>query len=218
MAYGDNRSSVASDTFDSSIGASWDNGTGDFITFAATGGFIQPSSAGGDFQAAIIRNTGTYANNQYSTATIQTLSAANFNAIGVGARSAGGASEAMYAIFWNSNNGGEGIPKYSLVEIDASMNFTTLAEGGTAGGASAGHTITIECEGTTIRGGTNEGSGDTQRLTTTDNTLASGRPAILAFAVSSAGNAQITSWVGGDITAGGGVAVPRNNLMLFGIG
>lgn len=205
MAYGDNRVPVASDTFDSSISASWTAGEGAWDNIVwATGGHFAPSNPGAGFGSTLRRNTGTFADDGYSTITIQTLSASAHNQIGCIVRKQ--ASTAGYYGFVSSNNI-YGAQRYELFELDGSNGYTLLTASGTPGAFSAGQTVTLEAEGTTLRLGTNEGSGDTQRLTTTDATLTSGWPGIAAVADSSAAQCQGTAWEGGDISAGGGGGV-----------
>lgn len=193
MAYGDNRQQVASDTFDSSIGASWDNGPGDFNTYVfVTGGHIAPVSDVAP--VGMRRNTGTYNNDQYSTITLQAVGGSYV--VGVSVRHPTGATdESCYA--GTAVQGGG----YTIDEFDSAFGVTNLATGGSSAGFNAaGETMTCEAEGTTVRMGTNEGAGDTQRLSTTDNTLASGRPGMVAYD----DNVQITAWAGGDIAVVGG--------------
>lgn len=202
MAYGDNRSAVASDTFDASISASWTAGEGAWDNIVwATGGHFTVGVAGSGFGSSLRRNTGTYANNGYSSITIQTLSGAAHNQIGAIVRKQ--ASTAGYYGVVSSNSIYDA-QRYELFELDGSNGYTLLTASGTPGAFSAGNTVTLEAEGTTLRLGTNEGSGDTQRLTTTDATLSSGWPGIAAVADTAATQCQGTAWEGGDITAGGG--------------
>jgi len=71
MAFGDGRTEVASDTFDSSIDSNWDNGYAAWqILIFVTGGHLTATGSGG-LTAGMRRNTGTYAADQYSAVTYQ---------------------------------------------------------------------------------------------------------------------------------------------------
>lgn len=222
MAYGANRSSVATDTFDASISASWTNGEADFDPLAFVAGGHVGSAAGWTAPCHIRRNTGTYTNDHYSTATVQALNAADFNAVEVTARRQASASdESCYLGHVNSTDAGEGAQRYEILELDSSFNFTLLTGSGTPGALSANDTITIEVEGTAIRFGTSESGGaDTQRISTTDNTIASGWPGMGVYASSNSARAQLTAWEGGTIAAaggGGGVARLAWRMTMLGV-
>ncbi len=205
MAYGDNRSAVASDTFDSSISASWSNGEGDWDTFTwATGGYVQPTSAGSD--PAMRWNADTPNNDQYSTITVQTHSTSNLNNIGARVRCASGTNESCYlGQVASTALGGD---KYQIFELNSSFGFSLLTSTGTAGGLSSGHTVTVEAEGTTIRLGTAEGGADTQRVSTTDATIAGGSWGLVGYADATASECRITAWEGGNI-------VPASSSLIY---
>ena len=202
MAYGDNRSEVASDTFDSSISASWDNGYGDYETLSwVTGGHVEPSAAFGE--PGMRRNTGTYADDQYSRITINAFSS-SASEIWAMARCASGATdESCYAAV-NTANGSQ----HAINEINSSLGITTLTSSNTdPDNPGSGDILTCECEGTTIRSGDTMNGGDAQRLTTTDATLTGGRPGLLAFTAGATSATRITAWSGGDISADLNVSV-----------
>ena len=83
---------------------------------------------------------------------------------------------------------------FAIDEVDSGFSFSTLASTSTNyHDLEAGDTATIEAEGTTLRLGTNDGgAGDTQRVTTTDNTITSGDPGGTIF-VANTSNAQFTA-------------------------
>ena len=215
MAYGDNRSEVASDTFDSSIGSAW-SAHPDMDNMAwASGGYVTPTNHNAD--AGIIRNTGTYADDQYS-----------ISAIGFMDDYVGGGGDELWASVRQSGSNSAcylGIvttdsTKYQIVKVTSGDTWTYLDETGTASPPefSEGDTVTIEAEGTTLRIGTNEGSGDTQRSSTTDSAHSSGVPGCGIWNNNSAANTGITAWSGGNIGAGGASAISGTAAMVFGAG
>lgn len=196
MAYGDNRSEVAADTFNSSIGAAWTNPHGGHSACAwATGGFVQPTVTGG-VNNQMRRNTGTYDDNQYSRVTIQ---ATDTNSIlGPAVRCQTGAGDG------SSYNGvADAVVnnEWAIYEVDAGETATRLA-GSTTGYAfpTAGAILTTEAEGSTLRFGEDSG-GDQQRVTTTDATLSGGIPGVTLAAITTVANSRITAWSGGSISA-----------------
>jgi len=200
MAYGDNRSEIASDTFDSSIDSSWDTGWADWNNMIwVSGGYVDVNAAG--TKHGMRRNTGTYADDQYSIITNEEFDDNDVGAqeFAIGRAASGGADESCYFAEYSMEG-----DIYELEEVTSSFGFSSLASASHTGALLAqGDTITIECEGTTMRMGTNEGSGDTERITATDATLTSGRPGLGAVRAGSA-TVRITDWSGGDISAAGG--------------
>ena len=216
MAYGDNRSSVATDTFDTSISASWTQGPDTYADLAwVTGGHVEPATNAAT--NCMVRNAESFADDQYCKITVNTLSAADGNLLGAACR-ASTTQETTYAGLVTSASGLTPSAKYTIFEADAAATFTELAATGTYGALAAGDTITLEAEGTTLRLGTSEGGGaDTQRLTTTDATIASGQSSVFAVALSTTSRARLTAWEGGDIGAGGGTSVRYKYLTLLGV-
>ena len=193
------RTQVASDTFDTSISASWTQGEGDTGTMSwASGGLIQ-STAIGSQQDRIRRNTGSYGNDQYSVITLTSANSSNGCGLGVFTRAqASSTDETSYFGGWFSPVYGQG--KLFIVETNSSFGETILASTGT-GGIPAGSTIVLENEGTALRLYTNEGSGEALRTSTTDATITSGWPGICTWADSNVADAQITDWAGGNLTS-----------------
>jgi hypothetical protein len=187
---------VASDTFDSSIDANWDNGPGDFGPAEwVAGGYIQPATDGTVY--SLIRNTGTYSPDQYSLVTIKTHAAGNYSACST-VRGAGGADETCY---YGQVKGFSGEDKYAINEVDSAFGFTTLASTGSFDNLADGDTIRTVVIGTEIYLYTNEsGGGETLRLQATDGTIASGRPGSTGYASGAKTNLQHTAWEGGDAT------------------
>lgn len=194
MAYGDSRSSVASDTFDSSIDGNWANGDGDYGTLSwASGGVVQPTSASTD--SAIRRNSETFTDDQYSKITIGTQSGSNVWA-GAMVRGQSGTDESGYIGYAQNSN-----TYFEIDEVDSAFNFSLLANvtDSTNIPLSAGETVTVEVEGTTIRCGSDAAGTDVQKTSTTDATLTSGNPGIELYR--GTGTMQITAWEGGNIGA-----------------
>jgi hypothetical protein len=193
------RTQVAADDFATSISASWTQGEGDTGTLSwASGGIIQ-SSATGNQQDRIRRNTGSYGNDQYSAITVTNANSSNGCGLGVFTRAQASATdETSYFGGWFSPVYGQG--KLFIVETNSSFGETILASTGT-GGIAAGSTIVLENEGTALRLYTNEGAGETLRTSTTDATITSGWPGICTWADSNVTDAQITDWAGGNLTS-----------------
>lgn len=188
MAYGDNRNQVATDDFSTDPFTSrWANGEGDWANMSWTGSdYVEPS--GGSDCAMRRNNSETYEDDQYSTITAQ--SAIDSGAYGgPTCRMQSGTDESAYVSYIDS-----GTPEYSIWETTAAFGFTRLAGTGTPS-VGAGDTVTLEAEGTTLRLGSNETGTDTQRVTTTDNTITSGDPGIAG----SFTQFESDSWAGGSI-------------------
>jgi len=200
VAYGDGRSEIASDTFDSSIDGNWSNGDGDWSALSwVTGGHIETASGAGGADASIRRSAGTYANDQYSRTTVQTHQNSASRWISASVRMASGTDESAYVGTAQTDD-----DRYELYELSASFGFTSLAftnDPGTEIPHTAGDIITAEVEGTTLRVGSDAGGSDVQKVTTTDNTITSGDPGVAIF-TSSGQETQVraTAWSGGDIT------------------
>ena len=211
MAYGD-RTQVATDDFSTDPFTSrWTNGPADWnnCTWAGTD-YVEASTANSD-NSMQRSNSETFDDDQYSTVTLQnsmTASADDF--VGPAVRSSTGAGdESAYIVYANSTNN-----RFDIYETNASFGFTLLANDTWPGAPSAGDTITAEAEGTTIRGGSNQGGGDTERVSTTDNTLTGGEPMIVFYDASTV-NMAVDDWEGGDM---GAVALSDVNYRATGRG
>lgn len=192
------RTPVASDTFDSAISGSWANGDGDWATCSwAAGGFVQPTAANTD--CSIRWTADTPGNDQYCSFVIGSFGSSNA-ILGAMCRAAAGTDESTYIGSVNIAVDN----KYSIYEVNASFGFSLLSGAGTAGDVADGSTVTLEAEGTALRLYTDEGGGDTLRVSTTDATLASGSWAMYLYDQTVVAECRITSWVGGNITAAGG--------------
>jgi hypothetical protein len=193
------RTQVASDDFASSISASWTQGEGDTGTMSwAAGGIIQ-STATGNQQDRIRRNTGSYSNDQYSAITVTNADSSTGCGLGVFTRAQASATdETSYFGGWFSPIYGLG--KLFIVETNSSFGETILSSTGT-GGIAAGSTIVLENEGTALRLYTNEGAGEALRTSTTDATITSGWPGICTWADIDVTDAQLTDWAGGNLTS-----------------
>jgi hypothetical protein len=213
MAYGDNRQVVASDTFDTSISASWENGGGDWGTWTHAGsGQVNPTAE--DTDSALRRNNETFANDQWSQIAIGGIVTDNGIYTGAACRMQAGTDESSYVGYSESFVG-----SYEIYELTSAFGFSLLASTGTGWAIlGVGNTLTLELEGTTIRLGDDRGA-DTQRLTTTDATLTSGTPGFAGY-IGTTANILVTSWTGGDIAAAGTAFIKMvgNNFRLAGAG
>lgn len=216
MAYGQNRTVVAttsfessynaervqraSDTFDSSISASWTNGDGDWGALQwVSGGHIEPAVV--DVDCGIRRTGEAYGGDQYSKMVMQEQNPVGGASswLGVYVRGQSGANESAYL----GTLGSGPVDEYQICEIDSAFGFTvltSLSDPGSDLPISAGDTATMEAEGSTLRLGCDAGGSDVQKLTTTDATLTSGAPGINLFRSGSAVS-RATSWEGGTINA-----------------
>jgi len=177
MAYGDFRIPLFTDTFDSEISSSWTQGHGDWDTWEwVSGGHIQPAAT--DTDAGMYRNDISPANNQYIVATVGTPAGGTTNWWEAYVRSATGTDESCYCCGWDNTSG---TFAYNIWEVDSAFGWTGLAEEATGDTLGTGNTISIEAVGTTIRMGTDEGSGDAQRLVTSDATLSSGEVGVACY-------------------------------------
>lgn len=209
MAYGDNRGTpVGSDTFDSTIDTgNWENGPSTYGSFSwVTGGYVEPASA----DDCMLRNKqGTYGDDQWSEATIQTFSGPACYPLS-SCRTPSGSTVAYAGGLENS-----GVDTYLVYRIDASESFTLIDS--TSWGAAplvTGDTVTLEVEGsspTTLRVGTNEGSGDSQKLTNNTDSSGpqSGGTPGMQYYENSTSSLQVTSWQGGTIGAAPAGANPK---------
>jgi hypothetical protein len=204
VAYLDNRSLVASDTFDSSISGEWDNGFADWdvFTWQSGGGLGVVEPGVGD--SAMRRNMASYTGNHWS----RVISGANgANTCGMGGivrvHPTSGTDESCY---WGLCED-EAANVYQIYERDSAFGLASLTS--TAWGTAPyaiGDSFTMEAEGTTLRSGSAEGGADTQRLTTTDATLNGATYFAVGFAAyfgTSAADARVHAWEGGSISPPG---------------
>lgn len=203
FSYGQNRSVVATDTFDTTIGASWTNGPGNFVTWAADGaGIVEPSST--ESFCGLAYTGSSFANDQYSKITLASSTA--FTYVGPYVRNTA-ASSACYI-----GQIGEGEDDRYITELSSVLGETTLATdtSGTGFPSAANDTVTFEAEGTTLRLGDDLDGSDGQTLETTDATLTSGAAGFYCYlSTAGSGVCEVTAWEGGDIAAaGGGVVIP----------
>lgn len=205
MAYGDNRSEVASDTFGSSIDGNWSNGDGDWAALVwITGGHVGFNNGGGGTDGSIRRSAGTYADDQYARTTVQSHSGNSW--VGAAARMQSGTDESAYVGFVQGSE-----DDYEIVEYNSSFGFSALASTTDPGSEiphSSGDIVTIEAEGTTIRMGSDQTGSDAQKVTTTDATLSSGDPGLVLFCANgNESNNYATAWSGGDISAASPITI-----------
>jgi hypothetical protein len=207
------RRTLASDSFPSSISASWTNGDGDYDALSwISSGVVRASLVGNDCS---MRRTGeAYPNDQWSQITVGTLQDASgiYRDQSAGCRLKSGTDESGY---WGNvacRVGGVQ-PKYGISEVDAAFGFTTLASTGTVSGTAIppGTKITLEVIGTAITLYTDEGGVDTNRLSTTDATITSGAPGIKIYVDTTAGelvNSAVAAWAGGDFGTNANDGIP----------
>ncbi len=196
MAYGDNRTEVASDAFtDDPLSARFSNGEGSWTDMAYDSVTDSLEAVDQNSNSGVRRdNSESFANDQYCTVTVEEHGGAS-TWLAARVRSASGTDETAY-LGSDDTFGNE----YIIYETSTSLGFTELSvqTGADSGGMSQGETITIEAEGSALRMGTNEGSGDTERTTATDATLTSGDPGMYIYS-DSQGDAKLGAWSAGDI-------------------
>lgn len=202
---------VFTDAFPSSISASYDNGPGDWNTFTwSSSGVVRPSvTAAG---CTIVRNTGTFSASQYGLITALALTGANYNAAAAGVYASGGANEECY--YGEINTGGGVDPRYSIYEVDNAFGFTALASSGVGSGFASGVIVVLEVDsGGALRLYTDEGGGETLRLSASDATLTSGRPMATLYADVSTTETGLSYFEGGDL-----VSASTKTMLLMGAG
>jgi len=193
------RTQVASDTFDSSISASWENGGGDWGACNwATGGHVEPSGASTD--CALRRSGESYNNDQYSRVVIGGFDAVTTsNSIAACVRMQSGTNESAYIGYVSA-----GTTAYEIYETNSGFGFSLLASAAFSGNPAVNDEVILEAEGTALRLYTKQGAGsETLRVSTTDNTLTAGSPGIALYAETGVANARVTTWTGGNIAASG---------------
>ncbi len=201
MAYGDNLNEVHSDDFGSSIDSGWENPSsarwGDMSWVSAN--VIELGSSGSD--CAMWRNTGTYDDDQYSEITIDTSTNGSFHLV----MARGSSSDGDCYSFEQESAGADDWQLFRVADNGTSLSWTSLDSTAHSNGPmSTDDTMRIECEGTTIRGGSNEatpGGGDTERCSTTDATYSSGRPGCGGYDSNDATDVRFKAWSGGSIGA-----------------
>lgn len=188
-----NRIPAFTDTFDSSISGSYDNGPGDFANMVwASGGVIQTSANNSD--CAIVRNVGVFSPDQWVTATVNNLNASgsSLRIVSLLLRAAGGADEQCYLCERYATSTS---PRYIIWLVDNSFGWTELARTGSGAAISTPTAYTGEAVGSTIR--LYEGTSDTPVLTTNDSTLNSGRVGTGQFRDGAASDVSTTALTGG---------------------
>lgn len=197
MAYGDNRTEVVSDTFDSSISASWDNPPYNNAFSWVSGGVIEPSGSG--LLCTMRYNAGSFNNDQYAQIDVNSYIFNQVAVIGALARMQTGTNEACYAGATKDT----GSDNWRIYEYDSVGGVTTLADQARSFAPVNGDQFAIECEGSSIRFGmvaANGDAGDNQYLSAIDATLTSGRPGIINQP-NLTSYSQITAFRAGNIPA-----------------
>jgi hypothetical protein len=199
------RSLVASDNFnraDGAVGANWTQLYGFWGNMLVdTNQYRGAAGSDANMSAAAWAGSGSFANDQYSSAILTDDGGGFGNAGGVIARASTDtdANRDYYFFRWSPNTG--------TTELGKIVNGTeTILVTSTTPTWAEGDRIEIECEGTTIRGmknGVTVSAGAT--FSTTDSSLASGKPGICG--AQSANTPKFDDWEGGDITGAGGGSI-----------
>ncbi len=199
MAWND-RSEVASDDFSTNpLTSRFDNGQGawDALAYNATPDTVAAGSYSGNGCSARRTNSETYNADHYATVTMGSA-VDNDDYPGPTVENQTTGTECYHGYLEGPTS------DFVIWEIDISTNFTELASLTGTYSLSSGDTMTLEREGTTLRLGDNTGSGETERVSTTDNTLSGGRPGMYIYDESGADtDTTFSAWAGGNITAGG---------------
>lgn len=179
------------------LNAAWAN-----VQISASTVFDASASNGSNEAAAVWIGAGSFTADQYSEVTVGGLAFASINwCVGVIARASTdtGANRDFYFFFVAGTSAG---PTYTTV-LGKVVNGTRTVLNSAAQTWANGDEISIECEGTTIRGCRN-GVALGGAFTVTDSDLATGNPGILAN-----GNTALTGddWVAGNMEALGGPAI-----------
>lgn len=197
------RSAVATDNFNrASLGSNWTQlnpGTSNLIIGSSTFLYSDAGAASGRWDGA-----GSFSADQYAKMTVSGI--ANLSTaywIGVVCRASpdinGIRDMYFYVVYADSaTSQTTEIGKY----VDgsySSLTSTTIAW-------TAGDTIEIECEGTTIRGYKN----GVQQQSTTDSSLSSGHPG--ATAAGNSTSVQGDNWEGGNLVSSSGNAAVRRRV------
>lgn len=195
-------SAIASDDFNrASLGATdWTQLNAAWSNVQITGSTVFDASASNanNEGAAVWIGAGSFSADQWSEVTVGGLAFASIDwCVGVIARSTidTGANRDFYFFFVAGTSAG---PNYTTV-LGKVVNGTRTVLNSANQAWSNGDTISIECEGTEIRGCRN-GTALGGAFTVTDSDLSTGNPGILAN-----GNTALTgdNWSAGDMTASG---------------
>ena len=214
MAYGDNRTTVETDAFPSSIDSGWQNGPDLWSNLLwVTGGFVEALSTSG----CIVRVGTAHAADQYATTEVNAFKN-NTSVQGVTLRGTS-STTACYLCIVEARSGETPTSAYVIHDVaEAGSSTEVSSDLSFADDLSSGDTITGEAEGTTIRLGTNEGAGDTERTSGTNSSHSSGEPGLFAGDDTDDTRSRSTAWEGGDITAAAGGATLQGSLMMMGVG
>lgn len=195
------RQIAASDTFDASIGASWDNGLADWGTLSwITGGHIQPTALG---ECSMRWNAGSWARKQWATAKVHDLNTTGSVAHGVQLLSVGGATdESCYTGFIIASAAGS---RYGVAEWNSAFGETVLSLTGDGSTPAfvAGDTVTLESDGAgnltlfVCEANVNNGI-ERAIVTVTDTTITTGNPGIYFYQGGSLTD-LMTAWAAGNL-------------------
>lgn len=189
MAYGDNRTVISSDPFDSSIGGDWENGPDLWPVLGwLTGGYVADVN---QTQGVIINTGNSFTDNQWSQVVVQEHS----GVANIGASIMGGSGLTRCYIGYNDAD----TPLYEILDIAEGGTSSSVASAASSGAMSSGDTLTLEGVDGDIRLGTDEGSGDTERIGDADATWSDGVVGVYLYDAAGVDKADITSWSGGNI-------------------
>ena len=206
MAYGDDRNELATDAFtDDPFSSRFENGGGSWSAMAYDGtpDVVQAGSAYNHTTAR--RDTGEdWTEDQYVTVTFEGATTWQHE-LGCCVRMKSGTDESAYVGITQLT----GLDDYEIWEMDSAFSFNMLATASPAIDTyAAGDTMTMECEGTALRFGSNEsGGGDTQRVSTTDATITAGDPGMYMYIAwpSDLSECEYSDFAAGSIGVLGGV-------------
>lgn len=196
---------VATDNFnraDGALGANW--------TTAYNGGYIilsnEARSNGSSNDACSAYTGATFNDNQYAEATVSSVNASHYYALGVATRcnQSGVWRNYLYIGLYDNNE------RYLA---RCSNGSPTALQHYTGSGIALNDLMHLDSEGT-LHSPFLNGSADTSLGTSTDATYSSGVPGLHCYNGST--TSRMDNWVGGNITSGAATFSPR--LALLGVG
>ena len=188
MAYGDDRTVVATETFGGTL-ADWDNGWGDWFDWVISSGNAENNTNAED--TGMRHTGGTFDGDQYAIATVSGTQPDN--SMGVMLRCQSGTDESCYTCTADPYDFNYRISVWDNTKSDTELKAVSDA---TNIPLTTGETISGEVVGTTIRVGSDSAGSDAEKGSVTDSTLSSGPPGLFCYATSTI---SVSDWVGGDI-------------------
>lgn len=200
MAYGDNRTQVATDDFADNLN-DWNNGWDDYGPFSIASGAAEATNTYEDAMA--FYDASTFDGDQYSKVTVN--GASGYTSCGPIVRAQGGTDQSCYCMSFYYN-------VFDLLEWTSAGSDSTIDSSSTVTDDPFvnGDTLTLEVEVSVLRGGSDWDTSDDEYFNHTDATITGGDPGI--FAYDRGDGLAYTDWEGGDIgAAGGGTILPLLN-------